>query len=109
MQRLDVPAAAARAGVRIARVDFDWRVPLASPAYAALSDGERARAARFMRHEDAVRSAATRAALRDVPARPSASCRGRWRSSSMHRVGCRWTARIARRSTSTCRMRAIMR
>ena len=64
LQRLDVPAAAARAGVRIARVDFDWRVPLASPAYAALSDGERARAARFMRHEDAVRSAATRAAAR---------------------------------------------
>ncbi|MBN3734986.1 4'-phosphopantetheinyl transferase, partial [Burkholderia sp. Tr-20390] len=50
MQRLDVPAAAARASVRLARVDFDWRVPLVSPAYAALSDGERARAARFMRH-----------------------------------------------------------
>ncbi|WP_322034970.1 4'-phosphopantetheinyl transferase family protein [Burkholderia cenocepacia] len=63
---LDVPPAAARAGVRIARVDFDWRVPLASPAYAALSGDERARAARFLRHEDAVRSAATRAALRDV-------------------------------------------
>ncbi|KFG93961.1 4'-phosphopantetheinyl transferase [Burkholderia paludis] len=66
MQTLDVPPAASRAGVRIARVDFDWRVPLASPAYAALSDGERARAARFIRHEDAVRSATTRAALRDV-------------------------------------------
>ncbi|MDR6502579.1 4'-phosphopantetheinyl transferase [Burkholderia ambifaria] len=66
MHALDVPAAASRAGVRIARIDFDWRVPLASPAYAALSDDERARAARFMRHEDAVRSAATRAALRDV-------------------------------------------
>ncbi|MCA8284323.1 4'-phosphopantetheinyl transferase superfamily protein [Burkholderia cepacia] len=63
---LDVPPAAARAGVRVARIDFDWSVPLASPAYAALSDDERARAARFMRHEDAVRSAATRAALRDV-------------------------------------------
>ncbi|AOR66064.1 4'-phosphopantetheinyl transferase [Burkholderia stabilis] len=63
---LYVPPAAARAGVRVARIDFDWRVPLASPAYAALSDGERARAARFLRHEDAVRSAATRAALRDV-------------------------------------------
>ncbi|HEM7879808.1 4'-phosphopantetheinyl transferase superfamily protein [Burkholderia contaminans] len=66
MQRLDAPPAASRAGVQIARVDFDWRLPLASPAYATLSDDERARAARFMRHEDAVRSAATRAALRDV-------------------------------------------
>ncbi|AZQ51705.1 4'-phosphopantetheinyl transferase family protein [Burkholderia cenocepacia] len=66
MQQLDVPPAAARAGVRIARVDFDWRVPLVSAAYASLSDDERARAARFLRHEDAVRSAATRAALRDV-------------------------------------------
>ncbi|MDR0243963.1 MAG: 4'-phosphopantetheinyl transferase superfamily protein [Burkholderia sp.] len=63
---LDVPAAASRAGVRVVRIDFDWRVPLMSPAYAALGDDERARAARFMRHEDAVRSAATRAALRDV-------------------------------------------
>lgn len=66
MHALDVPPAAARVGVRIARIDFDWRVPLASPAYAALSDDERARAARFLRHEDGVRSAATRAALRDV-------------------------------------------
>ncbi|MGS0892546.1 4'-phosphopantetheinyl transferase family protein [Burkholderia stagnalis] len=66
MQALDVPPAAARAGVQVARVDFDWRVPLASPAYAALSDAERVRAGRFLRHEDAVRSAATRAALRDV-------------------------------------------
>ncbi|PXX22698.1 MULTISPECIES: 4'-phosphopantetheinyl transferase superfamily protein [Burkholderia] len=66
MHALDVPTAASRAGVRIARIDFDWRVPLASPAYAVLSDDERARAARFVRHEDAVRSAATRAALRDM-------------------------------------------
>ncbi|KAB0641448.1 4'-phosphopantetheinyl transferase family protein [Burkholderia latens] len=63
---LDVPPAASRAGVQVARIDFDWHVPLASPAYAALSDAERARAARFLRCEDAVRSAATRAALRDV-------------------------------------------
>ena len=63
---LDLPPAASRAGVHVARIDFDWRVPLASPAYAALSDAERARAARYLRHEDAVRSAATRAALRDV-------------------------------------------
>ncbi|RQS08137.1 4'-phosphopantetheinyl transferase superfamily protein [Burkholderia sp. Bp8998] len=66
VHRLDVPPAASRAGVQVARVDFHWRVPLASPAYAALSDAERARAGRYLRHEDAVRSAATRAALRDV-------------------------------------------
>ncbi|AFQ47686.1 4'-phosphopantetheinyl transferase family protein [Burkholderia cepacia] len=63
---LDVPPAASRAGVRVARIDFDWCVPLASPAYAALNDAEHARAGRYLRHEDAVRSAATRAALRDV-------------------------------------------
>ncbi|MGU7780177.1 4'-phosphopantetheinyl transferase family protein [Burkholderia sp. PU8-34] len=63
---LDVPPAARRAGVQVVRIDFDWRVPLASPAYAALSDAERARAGRFLRWEDTVRSAATRAALRDV-------------------------------------------
>jgi len=63
---LEVPPAASRAGVQVARVDFDWRVPLASPAYAVLNDAERARAGRYLRHEDAVRSAATRAALRDV-------------------------------------------
>ncbi|WP_240462027.1 4'-phosphopantetheinyl transferase superfamily protein [Burkholderia sp. Nafp2/4-1b] len=66
VQPLDVPTAASRAGVQVVRIDFDWRVPLASPAYAALSDVERARAARYLRHDDAVRSAATRAALRDV-------------------------------------------
>ncbi|MCA7999245.1 4'-phosphopantetheinyl transferase family protein [Burkholderia metallica] len=66
MQALDAPPAASRAGVRLARIDFDWRVQLASPAFAALDRAERARAARFLRHEDAVRSAATRAALRNV-------------------------------------------
>ncbi|MBN3743541.1 4'-phosphopantetheinyl transferase, partial [Burkholderia sp. Tr-20355] len=49
---LDLPEAAFRAGVRVARIDFDWRVPLSSPAYAALGDAERARAARYMRHEE---------------------------------------------------------
>ncbi|WP_321874620.1 4'-phosphopantetheinyl transferase family protein [Burkholderia ubonensis] len=63
---LHVPAAARRAGVQVVRVDFDWQVPLASPAYAALSDAERARAGRFLRSQDAVRSAGTRVALRDV-------------------------------------------
>ncbi|MGU7838584.1 4'-phosphopantetheinyl transferase family protein [Burkholderia sp. AW33-5] len=66
MHLLDVPPAASQAGVQVARIDFDWHVPLASPAYAALSEAERARAGRYLRHEDAVRSAATRAALRDV-------------------------------------------
>ncbi|KAB0633065.1 4'-phosphopantetheinyl transferase [Burkholderia stagnalis] len=63
---IDVPPAARRAGVQVVRVDFDWHVPLASPAYAGLSDAEQARAARFLRREDAVRSAGTRIALRDV-------------------------------------------
>ncbi|MEB2485269.1 4'-phosphopantetheinyl transferase superfamily protein [Burkholderia multivorans] len=66
MHALDVPHAAARAGVQVVRVDFDWDVPLTARAYAALSEAERARAARYLRHADAVRSAATRAALRDV-------------------------------------------
>ncbi|RQS74043.1 4'-phosphopantetheinyl transferase [Burkholderia sp. Bp8963] len=65
-QALDVPPAARRAGVQVVRIDFDWREPLASPAYAALSDAERERAGRFVRWADTVRSAATRAALRDV-------------------------------------------
>ncbi|WGS40837.1 4'-phosphopantetheinyl transferase superfamily protein [Burkholderia sp. JSH-S8] len=63
---LDVPPAARRAGVQVVRVDFDWHAPLASPGYAGLSDAEQARAARFLRREDAVRSAGTRIALRDV-------------------------------------------
>ncbi len=63
---LDVPPAARRAGVQVVRVDFDWHAPLASPGYAGLSDAEQARAARFLRPEDAVRSAGTRIALRDV-------------------------------------------
>ena len=49
MQRLDAPLAASRAGVQIARVDFDWRLPLASPAYAALSDDERAQLDAYFR------------------------------------------------------------
>lgn len=63
---LDLPAAARRAGVQVVRIDFDWRVPLASPAFAVLSEAEHARALRFLRVEDAQRSAATRVALRDV-------------------------------------------
>ena len=63
---LDLPAAARRACVQVVRIDFDWRVPLASPAFAVLSEAEHARALRFLRVEDAQRSAATRVALRDV-------------------------------------------
>ncbi|NIF94755.1 4'-phosphopantetheinyl transferase, partial [Burkholderia sp. Ax-1720] len=63
---LAVPEAAARAGVRLWRVDFAFGTPLDAPAYASLDAAERARAARFLRAEDATRSAATRAALREV-------------------------------------------
>lgn len=50
--------------VQIVRVDLDLAVPLSDPSFAVLSDDERAAAARFHRHADAIRSAATRAALR---------------------------------------------
>ncbi|MEX3606652.1 MAG: 4'-phosphopantetheinyl transferase superfamily protein [Burkholderia sp.] len=63
---LEVPEAAARTGVRLWRVDFVFGAPLDAPAYASLDAAERARAARFLRAEDATRSAATRAALREV-------------------------------------------
>ncbi|WP_414442582.1 4'-phosphopantetheinyl transferase family protein [Burkholderia sp. 22PA0106] len=63
---LAVPPAAARAGVGLLRVDFAFGTPLDAPAHAALDAAERARAARFLRADDATRSAATRAALRAV-------------------------------------------
>lgn len=62
---LDIPRAAA-AGVTLLRVTFGFGVSLDDAAFAALSDDERARAARFLRHEDAIRHAATRAALRNA-------------------------------------------
>lgn len=56
------------ADVRLVRVDLDLAAPLAGPdadpLFAVLSDEERAAAARFHHHADAVRSAATRALLR---------------------------------------------
>jgi 4'-phosphopantetheinyl transferase len=60
---LDVPRLRAE-DVRVLRVDFHFAATLASPSLAVLSDDERAAAQRFMRHEDKLRSAATRAALR---------------------------------------------
>ncbi|MEX3591863.1 MAG: 4'-phosphopantetheinyl transferase superfamily protein [Burkholderia sp.] len=61
-----VPEEAARAGVQLWRVDFAFGTPLEAPAYASLDAAERARATRFLRAEDATRSAATRACLREV-------------------------------------------
>jgi 4'-phosphopantetheinyl transferase len=63
LQPLAVPRALA-AGVEVFCVTFDFSATLDHPAFAALSDDERARAARYLRHEDTLRHAATRAALR---------------------------------------------
>jgi 4'-phosphopantetheinyl transferase len=60
---LDVPRLHA-GEVHVLRVDFHFAATLASPSLAVLTDDERAAAQRFMRHEDKLRSAATRAALR---------------------------------------------
>ncbi len=62
---LDVPHAA-QAGVTVLRVAFDFGVALDANAFSVLADDERARAARFLRHEDGVRFAATRTALREA-------------------------------------------
>lgn len=62
---LALPDRAAQAGLQVARVDFAFGLPLDAPAYASLDAAERARAARFLRPDDATRSAATRAALRE--------------------------------------------
>ncbi|WGS52176.1 4'-phosphopantetheinyl transferase superfamily protein [Paraburkholderia sp. D15] len=52
------------------RIDFPFDASLDdSPAFACLSDDERVRAGRFLRHEDAVRFGGTRAALRELLAR----------------------------------------
>ncbi|AJY30280.1 4'-phosphopantetheinyl transferase superfamily protein [Burkholderia thailandensis 34] len=63
---LPPPAAAQRAGVRLVRLDFDFDAAHRTRALTWLSDAERARARRFMRAEDALRSAATRAVVRGV-------------------------------------------
>ncbi|KVN05403.1 MULTISPECIES: 4'-phosphopantetheinyl transferase superfamily protein [unclassified Burkholderia] len=63
---LSPPAAAQRAGVRLVRLDFDFDAAHRTCALAWLSDAERERARRFMRAEDTLRSAATRAVVRGV-------------------------------------------
>jgi 4'-phosphopantetheinyl transferase len=47
------------------RLDFVFDAPLDADAFASLSDDERARARQFHRHEDALRFATVRAALRE--------------------------------------------
>lgn len=53
------------------RVDVSFDASLDAPAFRCLSDEERNRAHRFRRHEDALRFATTRAALRELLARRS--------------------------------------
>lgn len=57
-------AGAIPADVRLVRLDLDAGVPLTDPRFDVLSGEEREAAARFRRPIDALRSAATRAALR---------------------------------------------
>ena len=52
------------ADIRLVRLDLDAAVPLTDPQFDVLSGEEREAAARFRRPIDALRSAATRAALR---------------------------------------------
>lgn len=47
------------------RIDIDFTMSLDAPAFASLGDDERTRARNFRRHEDALRFAAVRAALRE--------------------------------------------
>lgn len=65
VRSLEVPRARA-AGIEIFRITFDFGVTLDRPAFAVLSDDERAKAARFLRHEDALRHAGTRVVLRQL-------------------------------------------
>lgn len=58
------PAPGAPPDVALLRVDLDLAAPLDGAPFDVLSPDERAAAARFHRHADAVRSAAARAALR---------------------------------------------
>ncbi|WP_245800379.1 4'-phosphopantetheinyl transferase family protein [Thiomonas intermedia] len=67
---LNVPRAYA-AGLELLCVTFDFRMNLDGPAFAVLSDEERASAARFLRHEDAIRFATTRVVLRHALAKRS--------------------------------------
>jgi 4'-phosphopantetheinyl transferase len=54
----------APAGIEAFRLDLDLEAPWREADWAVLAEEERARAARFVRHEDRVRAVATRAALR---------------------------------------------
>ena len=51
------------------RVDIDFTVALDAPVFASLDENERMRARNFRRHEDALRFAVVRAALREQLAR----------------------------------------
>ncbi|KAE8757855.1 4'-phosphopantetheinyl transferase superfamily protein [Paraburkholderia madseniana] len=51
--------------VSLWRIDFAFDASLEDAAFAALSDDERARAGKFLRHEDALRFASVRVALRE--------------------------------------------
>jgi len=62
---LELPALS-QAGVEVRLVAIDLSAPLDAPQLSVLDDDERSRAARFLRREDAVRHAATRAALREI-------------------------------------------
>jgi 4'-phosphopantetheinyl transferase len=62
---LAVPRACA-AGIELFCITFDFGVTLERHAFAVLSDDERAKAARFLRHEDALRHAGTRVVLRQL-------------------------------------------
>ena len=55
--------------VSLWRIDFAFDASLDDAAFAALSDDERARAGKFHRHEDALRFASVRVALREQLAR----------------------------------------
>ncbi len=61
------------------RVDIDFAATLAHPAFAVLAEAERARARSLRRHEDAMRHAATRAALRHVLAERTGVPAAAWR------------------------------
>ena len=60
---LDVPRARA-AGIEVFCLTFDFSATLDHPCFTVLSVDERAKAARFLRHEDTLRHAATRVVLR---------------------------------------------
>ncbi|MEM5426619.1 MULTISPECIES: 4'-phosphopantetheinyl transferase family protein [Paraburkholderia] len=60
------PPRASAADIEIFCISFDFRVMLDCPAFAPLSDDERAKVARFRRRDDALRCAVTRVVLRQL-------------------------------------------